>query len=159
MNAMQNFNLKFNKNGLISAMLVSCVLYLPVSEARMYKWVDEDGNTNYTQSPPPGGVDGETIKPPPKIDDDNAIAEVERQTKDADKLRENRKEKEKIDALQKENNEVKKENCRRSKQKLNNYSRPRGLIQQEDGSRVRIDEEARQAGLVEAQKKIEEYCQ
>lgn len=156
---MQKFNLNFNKNGLISVLLVSSVLLIPVTEARMYKWVDEDGKTNYTQSPPPGDVNAETIKPPPKIDDDSAIAEVERQTKGADKLRSNRKELEKIEALQKENNEVTKENCRRSKQKLNTYSRPRGLIQQEDGSRVRVDEETRQAGLAEAQKKIEEYCQ
>ncbi|MCG8614453.1 MAG: DUF4124 domain-containing protein, partial [Pseudomonadales bacterium] len=29
----------------------------------MYKWVDEDGNTHYSQSPPPAGVEGTTIKP------------------------------------------------------------------------------------------------
>ena len=38
------------------------------AEARMYKWVDEEGNTHYTQSPPPGDIEPETLKLPADID-------------------------------------------------------------------------------------------
>ena len=36
--------------------------------AAMYKWVDEEGNTHYTQQPPPDGIESKTLKPPPAID-------------------------------------------------------------------------------------------
>ena len=140
---------------------ITCILFIIIPycvSAEMYKWVDEDGNTHYTQSPPPGGIESQTIKPPLKVDSANAQSEVERQTGKADELRKERQEKKNAIELQKENEAVQKENCKRAKQRLATYSRPRGLIEQEDGSRVRITEEERQAGLKDSQEMIEKYC-
>jgi FtsZ-binding cell division protein ZapB len=152
---------KFNKAALISVIIFNAALFTSIAEAKMYKWVDENGNTHYTQSPPPGDIQGEQIKPPSKIkiDTESAQNQIEQQKNKADDIRSDRQEQAKIEALQKENEAVKKENCKRAHQSMQTYSRPRGLIQQEDGSRIRIDEETRQAGLAESQKKIEEYCQ
>lgn len=149
---------KINRTALITAVILSTALFMPVTEARMYKWVDDEGNTHYTQSPPVGDIEAETIKPPPKVDTENARGKVEQQYEKADKLRKSRLDKAELEAKEQEAKAIEEENCKRAHQRLATYSRPRGLIQQEDGSRIRIDEEARQAGIVESQKMIKEYC-
>ncbi|HKK16999.1 MAG TPA: DUF4124 domain-containing protein, partial [Gammaproteobacteria bacterium] len=40
--------------------------------AAMYKWVDENGEVHYTQTPPPGDIQAETIKPPPDVNTEKA---------------------------------------------------------------------------------------
>ena len=58
--------------GLVISSVLTFILVPQNSIARMYKWVDEDGNTQYTQSPPPGDIESEVIKPPPKVDTEAA---------------------------------------------------------------------------------------
>lgn len=38
-----------------TALAIALVIAAPVAAAQVYKWVDEDGVTHYTQQPPPGG--------------------------------------------------------------------------------------------------------
>lgn len=38
-----------------TALVIALVVAAPVAAAQVYKWVDEDGVTHYTQQPPPGG--------------------------------------------------------------------------------------------------------
>lgn len=38
-----------------TALVIALVFAAPVAAAQVYKWVDEDGVTHYTQQPPPGG--------------------------------------------------------------------------------------------------------
>ncbi len=149
---------KINKTALITAVILNTALFMPVTEARMYKWVDDEGNTHYTQSPPAGDIEAVTIKPPAKIDTESALDNVDKQYEKADKLRKSRLDQADLEAQQQEAKAIEEENCKRAHQRLETYSRPRGLIQQDDGSRIRIDEEARQAGIVESQKMIKEYC-
>lgn len=51
------------KNIVIGTFL-SLIITLPAL-AGMYRWVDDKGDTHYTQSPPPIGIEGKTIAPPP----------------------------------------------------------------------------------------------
>ena len=46
----------------------------PVSYAKMYKWVDADGNTHYTQTPPPEGIAKEDLNLPASANLDNTEA-------------------------------------------------------------------------------------
>ena len=46
-------------------LLAAIMTNTSVLHAVTYKWVDEDGNTHYTQSPPPGDTKAETIAPAP----------------------------------------------------------------------------------------------
>jgi hypothetical protein len=47
-------------------MTLCIAIALPAAAAAgMYKWVDADGNVIYSQTPPPQGVQAETIGPPP----------------------------------------------------------------------------------------------
>ena len=69
-----------------------CLLFSS-AHAALYKWVDADGNTHYTQQPPPGDIDSETIKPPPRIDKEGALKDLDEKHKymgDQHKERENR---------------------------------------------------------------------
>ena len=55
------------------AMIFSLVCLLGISSqshARLYKWIDADGNTHYTQQPPPDGIATEDIKLPASVNID-----------------------------------------------------------------------------------------
>jgi hypothetical protein len=47
----------------LASMLLALVPLL--AQAQMYKWVDENGHTQFADRPPPEGVKFEIIKPPP----------------------------------------------------------------------------------------------
>lgn len=45
-------------------------------QAATYKWKDENGQTHYTQSPPPPGIEVERVGPPPKVDTERAVEDL-----------------------------------------------------------------------------------
>jgi hypothetical protein len=53
-----------SRAGLIlqTCLLILCMLMPSLSTADVYKWADEDGKINYTQLPPPPGVESETVR-------------------------------------------------------------------------------------------------
>ena len=92
------------------------------SQARMYKWVDADGNTHYTQQLPPEGAITEDIKLPASVNLDNkeAVKAFEDQQNKKQESSET-KQKDEIDPnRQAEHTALKKENCRKAKAKLEN---------------------------------------
>jgi hypothetical protein len=129
-----------------------------LSQAQMYKWVDEDGVTQFTQSRPPNGTDAEIIEVKTKSASTAALKNLESQIKKADGLREKRLEDAEIKQIDKENQAIMVENCRRSRARLAGYSVPNALMMQPDGSRIRVDEDARQRELAEARENISKYC-
>ncbi|MEE8321222.1 MAG: DUF4124 domain-containing protein [Gammaproteobacteria bacterium] len=138
--------------------MVISLIFTPITVAKMYKWVDAEGNTQYTQHPPPGDIEAETIKPPPKVDTEGAVKQLETQKKKATDLREDRLKAAGEKRKAEEDLALVKENCRRAQGNLTNYQRPRGLIAQPDGSRVRLTEEERQQKLAETRESIKEWC-
>ena len=71
--------------------LIVTGIFLSLSaNAKMYKWVDEEGNVQYSQSPPNSDVTVEEIKPPSKVDTDSAQKQLEAQKARADELSEKR---------------------------------------------------------------------
>lgn len=46
-----------------------------------YKWLDDEGNTHYTQQPSSAGIESKTIKPPRAVDSSEAEKELEKQLK------------------------------------------------------------------------------
>ena len=128
------------------------------SYAEMYKWVDEEGNTHYTQSPPPGDINAESIKPPPKIDTESASKDLEKKQERVEKLREQRitsaEEQEK--AAQEE--AEKEEECRKAKARLASYQRPRVNVQNPDGSLRVLPENERQAEIKKSEEYVKKAC-
>lgn len=125
----------------------------------MYKWVDEEGNTHYTQQPPPDGIAAETVQPPPGVDTEQAVKELTQEQEQLKKLEENRIKQEEELAKQTELDAQKKENCRISRDRLSslqNSGRVRAV--DEEGNVTRITEEEHQSRIKEVQENIKKYC-
>ena len=138
-----------------------CILTLLISGhalAAMYKWVDADGNVQYTQTPPPAGIEAETIKPPPKVDTEQALKELEAEEAEAAKLRQNRLDEAKKETEANQELALQKKNCEMARERLASYERPMVKFVQEDGTRVRATEEERQEEIANSQAMIKEWC-
>ena len=126
--------------------------------AAMYKWVDADGNTHYTQSPPPAGAKGQEIKPPPRVDSEAAAKSLEQQQQNLDQLAADRhKQGEAAQKGAKEQSEQKRI-CEQARARAASYERPRVTLNEKDGSQRRATEEERLAKLAEANKQVAENC-
>lgn len=128
------------------------------THAEMYKWVDEQGVTQYTEKPPPDRLDVERLNIQVAPANEDAINKLNLQIKQADQLREDRLKAAEEKRLLAEEQALKEENCRRSRARLASYSVPNALIAQQDGSRIRVDEETRQRELATSREMIEKYC-
>ena len=130
-------------------------------QAQVYKWVDENGQTNYSQQPPPSGqAEVVDVPPPPALNSQSAQEEI-------DQLIEQQKAAEEADqAAQKEAEEaaqqqaIKDENCRIARQNLRQYQdNPGRRVVDEEGNVTRLREEDRQQKMLEFQEQIDLYCQ
>lgn len=137
---------------------VLCVV-VSNSQAALYKWVDADGNTHYTQSPPTGGIEADVIKPPPKIDTNKALDKLEEQQKYLDGLQEEREKQAKKQQNEEANEAIRKSNCELGKDKLTRLTNiPRIRKVDKDGNVSRLTEEERQAKIKKAQELIDKEC-
>ena len=142
-----------------SSVRVLCVWLLAGNVyAVTYKWVDADGNVQYTQMPPPAGIEAETIAPPPAVDSDAAIKQMQEEDSQAGELRKQRLEQEKNESRAAEAVALQKKNCQMARDRLASYDRPRVKFEQKDGSKVRATEEERQEQIKISEGMIKEYC-
>ncbi len=146
--------------GFVRLSLLSATLLLASGvNAEIYKWVDENGQTHYTQQPPESGQ-AETIQvpPPPPIDDTAAeVEELIEQQEAAEKSareaeQEQQQEAERLAAIQK--------NCEIAQANLKLYQdNPGRRMMDEAGNVYRLTEEERQQKIEESRQQIEEFCQ
>ncbi|MGH8507591.1 MAG: DUF4124 domain-containing protein [Gammaproteobacteria bacterium] len=130
----------------------------PGLRAEMYKWVDDQGQVQYSQSPPPGRP-SQTIKPPPKVDSKAAREKLKQQLQDFELRSDKRQEQAETDQKKDTEAAERKAACEAARDKLTRLeSNPRILRVDKDESRTRLTEEERQAAIVEARKKVEEHC-
>ena len=149
------------KHPLITACcaLLTALLAGQPAYAELYRWVDENGVTQYSDKPPPAGTPVETMEVRTAPADPAAAEALEETIENVDALRDERIKAEAAKQLAKEEQAVKEENCRRARARLASYSVPNALIAQEDGSRTRVDEETRQRETQVALEMIEKYCE
>lgn len=130
-------------------------------QAQIYKWVDENGQTHYSQQPPTSGeAQLMDVPRPPPINAEEAQQEV-------DELIEQQQEAEKaeLEAQQAAEEEAKQQaikdkNCQIARQNLTNYqNNPGRRVVDEEGNVTRLAEEDRQQKMVEFQEQIDLYCQ
>ena len=140
------------------AILLFNLVSLPAT-AKMYKWVDEQGKTHYTQSPPPAGTEGESIKPAADISAEQSQESYQRLKDKLDSLSEKDTNANNDDGLSDEeyDRQVKRA-CDSAKRSLQTFQRNRVNLKNEDGSPRVATEEERQAGIARAEKAIREYC-
>lgn len=129
----------------------------PVSLAGMYKWTDEDGNTVYSQLPPPEGeyerLDVRTAPPSSGQSAQGGSSAAESILQDAE---ESEKQKD-IEAQQAKAEELRKQNCEAAKQNLQVYTVYR-RVRDEQGNVKVLEDEERQKLIQEAKDQIAEFC-
>ena len=137
------------------------VLFLVVgnSYAALYKWVDADGNTHYTQNPPPGGIEADVIKPPPRVNTEKARNQLEEVQKYLEEIQEERSKQAKKEQNEEANEAIRKSNCDLGRDKLTRLTDiPRVQTTDKDGNVSRLTEEERQSKIKAAQELIDKDC-
>ena len=148
------------KRNLIIILTVVFLIWLLPATAKSYRWVDENGVTIYSQSPPPSG-DATVIKPPPPpaTPPEEAMKKLKEQQAAIDKSRSKKNEADKKDGKEAKNAEIKKQTCEASKKNLEQLElHPRVRMKMDDGSYKQLTDEERTAEIQEAKKGIEKYC-
>ncbi|WP_126453965.1 DUF4124 domain-containing protein [Sulfuriflexus mobilis] len=128
--------------------------------ATLYKWVDENGITQYTQTPPPKG-DFSQVTPPPKpaVDPQQVQSELEKRLEGFQERRENEaKAKAEADkkAAEQAEQAAKCEQARKNLTFLQTHPRIRAI--DKDGKATQLAEEERQARITQANEAIKQYC-
>lgn len=136
------------------------VLVAPLQAGEIYKWVDEDGVTHYSQQPPPSGDAARVgVDRPPEEEIERERQEMEETGERLDARREERREAEqqaRKEAGEREERERRCEDLRSSLKKLTENRRL--LVPDGDGGVRRLPEEERQQRVAERRRQIEEEC-
>jgi len=138
--------------------LIVLLMASPIINAAAYKWIDAEGNTHYSDSPPPAGINAERIKPPPGADTEAAQKQLREKQQQARERAEQRAESEQKSAEADREQAEKTEKCAAAIRRLASYQRPRVNKVKADGAVRRIPEEERQAEIKKSQDYIDQFC-
>lgn len=144
-------------------LLMMLLMASTVQAGKVYKWADPDGSIHYSQTPPPGHHAREMnvdVPTPPTSDADSATdKEGDAAQKPAETKQAGKDQAEQQAALEKKNEEIRKENCKRANQRFRTINAGGRMYEvDEHGERVYWDDAKRASELAEAQKLIEEWC-
>jgi len=127
----------------------------------VYKWVNDAGIVQYTQFPPPQGIESIKVRsgPPPADNPANINADLEAQVEAMDERTEDRETAVRKSEMEAEIERISRENCATARKNLAELQQ--GGIKRYrtgDGSVVRMTEEGRQQRIEEANSQIQEFC-
>jgi Domain of unknown function (DUF4124) len=140
-------------------LFLCCFVFSTATVAEMYKWVDEEGNTHYSQSPPVTVDEVITIKPPTKVDTEAASKAVEQRQEKLQKMAESRYEKKQASLKAEEEKAAQQQKCQAAKERLSKVERPRVQFIDGEGNVRRPTQEEYQQRLADAQAAVDKYCQ
>lgn len=127
--------------------------------AEIYKWVDGVGNTQYTQSPPPPGIEGHLIQTPHAGNDkDKANQALEQRIRYLDGLRNQREERLREAGKRATETEQQRARCENAATRLESLQRPRVNLVDTGGERRRMNEDERVEQLNQAELYLLKYC-
>lgn len=138
------------------------LLFSVTANAQIYKWVDENGKTQYTDRPPPSGV----VKEGQRLNIKSAPASVNNETDRARNLAEERLEfdkrqqqKKEAEISQQAKAQEDKKKCIDAQGQLRIYTdSPRLTVPDGSGGITYVDDEMRQKKIAEANKAIAAFC-
>lgn len=142
--------------------LLSAALMLSFSvHAQIYKWVDENGQTHYSQQPPESGqAETVDVPPPPPIAPEQARDEVQELIDQQQAAEQAEQEAQQQAQQEAEQEAIRQENCRIAQQNLTAYqNNPGRRVMDEEGNVTRLDEDMRQQKIQEFQEQVDLYCQ
>jgi hypothetical protein len=153
-----------NRNSLSRAILPIALSISGITalEAGAYRWVDENGVTIYSQTPPPGQVETETIAPPPPppADPNETWENLNRQWQEMQDREDARMDRKEQATKDQERQEARATNCEAARHNLKGLAegRFRIRIKEPDGGYRVLPAEERQAKIEKAQEMIRENC-
>jgi hypothetical protein len=131
------------------------------SHAGLYRWVDENGITQYSQTPPPDGQADRLKPPPPPAEDPQAARRrLDQQLQQVDDRLEDRELAAQEKQRQDQERRARESNCQAARANLETLGGPTNRVMlMPDGSYKRLTEEERQKLMDEARQQISENCQ
>lgn len=127
--------------------------------AGIYKWVDEQGNVQYTQTPPPNRPATRFEARPEPVDSEGALEKLKQQQDKSDAFFKERDTQAKEQAKSEQESVERSKHCAQARENLTKLETTNRLFRtDEDGQRVKMTEEERQKELTEAQSQIEQFC-
>ncbi len=145
----------------IMIVIICLASFVTTVEARMYKWVDSEGVTQYSQSPPVSGTAKE-IAPPPlpsatRKMQKSTTANADSNVKNADKSATKEKDASASDIAESE--KIRKNNCSIAKSNLDLYTNlGKKLLKTPDGLYKRLTEDERQEKIKQSEESVKEFC-
>ena len=130
------------------------------AQAAIYKYVDEDGNVTYSETPPPKGDDYEYIRKPKTPSGTAAKPATPGKSSAAEIIQKGAEEREKSEAIDAElakAKDTRRKNCEAAKKNLQAYTTFR-RFQNDDGSVDRMDDNERMRKIEESKQQIREFC-
>ena len=153
-----------HRNSLLRIFLSTAVGFTWITglEAEVYRWVDENGVTIYSQTPPLGQVEAESITtpPPPPTDPNETWEDLNRQWQEMQDREDARKDQKEEAAKEAKNQAARAKNCRAAQYNLQRLvgGRFRMRIREPDGGYRFLPPEERQAKIERARQMISENC-
>lgn len=131
-----------------------------LTQAAMYKWVDENGVTQYTQYPPPTGKSEVMVPPPPPAEDpEGAQQRLEDLLKKQDDQRKAATTAEQERTKSEEQAATREKNCQMARSNLEKLTTGgRKRVIGSDGVATYLTDEDRAAHIAKAKQQIEEFC-
>jgi len=139
-------------------LLLAVGLMSGAAGAATYKWVDDQGNITYSQTPPPSGdyerVSGSTR---PSNTGEETMQNLRNSVADIEAQKEQARKQEDVERTIAENEKIRQQNCEAARKNLEIYTTFR-RFRDKDGNVTRLPEEERLKRLEEAKTQIETYC-
>ena len=149
-----------------AALAVGCALALAIgligaaspAGATMYKWVDDKGQTVYSDQPPPASIKSEIVRPPPPPANPNALKEMVNADTEMKQREKARIEKAKDAEKKRADAEKRQEMCAAAQQQLKMLLREDLYRFDAQGQRVYMDADARRQEMEQQQKLAQQNC-
>lgn len=138
-------------------LLAACSLVTVTAQAGIYKWVDKNGNTVYSQNPPQTGQYQSIQAPsaPPSNTTGNPAVDNAKKVIESGVVSEHKNAE--VEKLTKQNDAIRAQNCKGAKANLQTFQVYR-RIKQADGTVVRLSDTERQKKIDEMKQAIKEFC-
>ena len=146
-----------SRRALVFSSLLASLFSLPVHADGMYKWVDENGRTHYSESPPPEGTASK------KLDvkaGEGKEQDWHKKVQDANqqKILNDNAERERAQKEQQANG-TRQQQCRKAQEALDTLNNSRRVYHLNDkGERVYVDDEQRQKEIEMWQERARSAC-
>lgn len=144
----------------LCGLAVGLALAAPLQADEIYKWVDEDGVTHYSQQPPPSGDAARVgVDKRPDEEVERERQEMQETGEQLEAQREERREADQQARKEAGEREEREQRCADLRSSLKKLTENRRLLVPDgDGDVRRLPEEERQERVAERRRQIEEEC-